>query len=133
MKKPHIIDLQTIDQGEEGFLTVAEAGKQLPFEVKRAYWIYGAHSENVVRGEQANQLTEHILVPLQGTCVVDLENLEGEALSFSLDSPKQGVFVPSKTWRKVSCSKDCIILSLASRTYDSDDVIRDYEQWKALS
>ena len=127
--KPHILTLQTIDQGEEGFLTVAEFGKQLPFVVRRAYWMYDATLQ-ADRGHQANCHTEHVLIPLKGGFVVELESPQGEHFSFELDTPNQAVYIPPKHWRKVKCTQDSIILSFASKEYDSTDIIRDYEQWK---
>ena len=73
---------------ERGSLTVAETGKDLPFEVKRAYWIYGV-PEGHERGKHANRITYQYLVAVRGCVTITLEDKDGRR-TYVLDAPDKG-------------------------------------------
>ena len=126
---PSLISFQNVDQQEEGQLTVAEAGKTLPFVIQRAYWMYDADAV-ADRGHQVNKTTHHVLVPIKGSISVELEDKQGKRYEFNVSSAKQGVFIPANHWRKVVCSKDSVLLCFASQVYEPADIIRVYGEWK---
>ena len=77
---------------ERGSLTVAETGKDLPFEVKRAYWIYGV-PEGHERGKHANRITYQYLVAVRGCVKIILEDKDGRR-TYVLDAPDKGLLIP---------------------------------------
>ena len=111
-----------------GNLTVGEFNNQIPFEAKRYFLIYGVPTREV-RGEHAHRLCHQFLICIHGHCsiVTDDGNNRVEIL---LDSPNKGLYLPPMTWSiQYQYSQDAILLVFASHYYDSDDYIRDYENF----
>lgn len=110
---------------ERGNLVAVETGKDIPFEIKRVYYIFGA-DQNAKRAFHAHHNTDQVLICLKGSLKCSLDNGCGK-IEFNLENPNNGVFIKRKTWLELTCfSPDCILLVLASSNYDSLDYIRDY-------
>jgi dTDP-4-dehydrorhamnose 3,5-epimerase-like enzyme len=119
------------DYGDErGNLVVIEGhGKDIPFEMKRVFYIYGSDSE-VVRGQHANRKTEFVLINVSGTSKVRVDNGR-ESVVISLDKPRMGLYLPSMLWKDMyDFSSDSVLLVIASEHYDSLEYIRNYEDFK---
>lgn len=122
---PHWIDLPTFSD-ERGSLSVIESSEQVPFEINRTYYIYDVPPETV-RGRHAHRELEQIMVALTGSLDLLLETEVGRR-EFRLDSPSEGVYIPTQTWRELSnFAPGTVCLVVASHQYDPDDYIHDYE------
>ncbi len=111
-----------------GELSVLEFKKILPFPVERIFYTYGVDSTEV-RGEHAHKKCEQFLIAIHGSLhvIVD-DSIHRE--EFILNSPAYGLHLPSGCWGiQYKHSPDCVLLVLASRTYEADDYIRDYDQF----
>lgn len=111
-----------------GNLSVVEFEKNIPFPVKRSFWIYNVPS-NEVRGEHAHLECHQFIVCISGSFQLLIDNgLERKQLK--LDSPTLGVHIPPKKWAiQYKYSKDAILLVFASHAYDDKDYIRDYDEF----
>ena len=118
------------DLGDErGKLVVVEGARDIPFEIKRVFYIYGSDSE-VVRGQHANRESEFVLINVGGTSKVRIDNGHSEAV-IELDKPMMGLYIPTMVWKDMyDFSEDSILLVLASTHYDGTEYIRDYEEYK---
>ena len=118
------------DLGDErGKLVVVEGARDIPFEIKRVFYIYGSDSE-VVRGQHANRESEFVLINVGGTSKVRIDNGHSEAV-VELDKPMMGLYIPTMVWKDMyDFSEDSILLVLASTHYDGNEYIRDYEEYK---
>lgn len=113
---------------ERGSLTVAEAEKEIPFVIKRAYWIYNV-PEGQERGKHANRMTYQYLVAVKGRVEITLENKEGKR-NYVLDRPDKGVLIPPMTWNELlSFSEDAVLLVLSSQPYRPEMYINSYEEF----
>ena len=113
---------------ERGSLTVVESGKDIPFEVKRAYWIYGV-PEGKERGKHANRITYQYLVAVKGCVKVALESKDTKQ-TYVLDSPDKGLLIPPLTWNELLYfSSDAVLLVLSSQPYRPDMYINSYEEF----
>lgn len=114
---------------ERGNLVVIEGdGIDIPFDIKRAFYIYGSDS-TVVRGQHANRETEFLLVNVSGTSKVRVTNGKEEAI-IELDRPRMGLYLRNNVWKDMyDFSEDSVLLVLASRHYDGKEYIRDYEDY----
>ena len=115
------------DLGDErGNLVVIEGeGRDIPFDIKRVFYIYGSDSE-VVRGQHANRETEFLMVNVGGTSKVRIDNGR-ETEIVELNRPGMGLYLPPMLWKDMyDFSPDSILLVLASRHYDAGEYIRDY-------
>ncbi len=131
MLDPYIIDFQKIGSPEIGYISIAEANKNVPFEIKRVFWSYHT-PDNVVRGRHAHHNTEMILVATLGRIVINTEMPNGNLEVFSLDSPNQGLFIPKYCWHTMQYSHIAVQMVLTSEFYDEEDYIRDYEKFKKI-
>lgn len=118
------------DLGDErGNLVVIEGeGQDIPFDIKRVFYIYGSDSE-VVRGQHANRETEFLMVNVGGTSKVRIDNgYEQEIVE--LNRPGMGLYLPTMLWKDMyDFSPDSILLVLASKHYDAKEYIRDYNEY----
>lgn len=116
---------------ERGNLVVAECGGvDVPFEVKRVFYIYGSDSE-VIRGRHANRKTEFVLINVSGSSKVKVDNGKETAI-VELNRPRMGLYLPTMLWKDMyDFSEDSVLLVLCSEHYDGNEYIRDYDEFLA--
>ena len=111
---------------ERGHLVIVEGMKDIPFDIKRVFYIYGSDSE-VIRGQHANKRTEFVLINISGQSKVRIKDGRGGEEVFLLDRPHTGIYLPRLIWKDMyDFSTDSILLCLASEHYDPEEYIRDY-------
>lgn len=114
-----------------GSLTVAEMEKEVPFLVRRVYWIYNVPAGQE-RGKHANRITHQYLVAVKGYVKICLENREGRQ-TYCLDSPDKGLHIPPLTWNELlEFSSDAVLLVLSSHPYQPEMYINSYEEFLSL-
>lgn len=127
MEKPYTIKLsETVGKG--GKLSFIE-GNDIPFEVQRVFWIYDINEETR-RGGHAHRQANQLLVCLQGTVQVMLENQQGEKYTFSLNNACEALFFPKMHWLDMHCSKNTVMMVLASNTYSEEGYIKVFEDFQ---
>ena len=110
---------------ERGMLVAIEEQIDIPFDIKRVYYMYDT-GENVTRGYHSHRSLEQILICVAGSCKIILDNGE-ERETVMLNNPYEGLYVASNIWREMcEFSKDAVLLVLASELYDENDYVRDY-------
>ena len=115
-----------------GNLSVVEEFKNIPFEIKRTYWIYDVPGGEV-RGGHAYRNNQEFIIALSGSFDVILDNGQIRT-TYSLNRSYYGLYVPKGVWRQmVNFSTNSLALVMASIPFDSGDYIYDYEQFKELS
>ncbi len=120
--------LEFSEKGDErGRLVIIEGGQDIPFEVKRVFYIYGS-DKDVMRGQHANRKTEFVLINVAGTSKVKVKDGRGNEVIFCLNRPHTGVYLPAMVWKDMyDFSEDSVLLVLASEHYDAEEYIRDYD------
>lgn len=112
---------------ERGWLVVAESNKDVPFDIKRIFYIYGTQPE-AVRGQHANRNSEFVLVNVAGSCKVLTRDGKGDDTVFELNKPNMGLYIPKMVWKDMyDFSSDSILLCISSEAYDPNEYIRSYE------
>ena len=115
---------------ERGHLVIVEGGIDVPFDIKRAFYIYGSDAD-VVRGCHANRRTEFVLINVAGSSKVKVKDGEGNEAIFCLNRPHTGIYLPTMVWKEMyDFSEDSVLLVLASEHYDPEEYIRDWDQFK---
>ncbi|MCE2687872.1 MAG: FdtA/QdtA family cupin domain-containing protein [Rickettsiales bacterium] len=116
---------------ERGSLISLEENKNIPFDIKRVYYIFGTKI-GVRRGFHAHKKLKQLLVCVSGSCKVLLDDGKSKE-EISLDTSSKGLLIESMIWREMfDFSPDCVSLVLANDYYDEDDYIRDYNQFLNL-
>lgn len=128
MKKYKLLKFNQLGD-ERGHLVVVEGMKDIPFEIKRMFYIYGTR-ENVVRGEHANRKSEFVLINLSGNCKIRVDDGKNRDI-ITLNKPHEGIYLDKMVWKDMyEFSKDSVLLVLSNQLYDSKEYIRDYNEFK---
>ena len=126
-----IITLKKIADKTRGNLTVAEQAIDVPFEIKRAYWIYDVPGGES-RGGHAHKSLRQLLIPVSGSFKVVLDN-GAEKKEVLLNHPWEGLLIVPGIWRTLEdFSSGAVCMCLASDHYDENEYIRDYGEFKAI-
>ena len=122
--------LKFSEKGDErGRLVIVEGGIDIPFEIKRVFYIYGSDPD-VVRGRHANRRSEFVLINVAGTSKVRVVDQSGNEMIIHLDRPHTGIYLPAMVWKDMyDFSTDSVLLVLSSEQYDPDEYIRDFDEF----
>lgn len=128
MNNVRLLDFQQWGD-ERGHLVVAEGGREIPFEIKRIFYMYGS-SADVVRGQHANRKSEFVLINVAGTSKVRVKDGDGNEAVYYLNRPHMGIYLPTMIWKDMyDFSSDSVLLVLSNEHYDPDEYIRDYAEF----
>jgi hypothetical protein len=128
--KTQIINLPKIED-PRGNLSFIESEKNIPFEIKRAYMIYDVPGGEK-RGGHAYKKLEEFIVALSGSFDVVLDDGK-ELKTYSLNRSYYGLYVPKMVWRSMeNFSTNALCIILASKSFDENDYIRDYDYFMKL-
>ena len=128
---PRVLELEFVQHGDtRGQLIALESlSEQVPFEVKRVYYIFDT-TPGTVRGKHAHKVLKQVLICVSGACTIECEMPDGSKNVHRLDWPNRGLLIEGPVWRNMKeFSKDAVLLVLASEHYDETDYIRDYEEF----
>jgi len=126
-----IIELPKIFDSR-GNLTFIEAQNHIPFNIKRAYWIYDVPGGET-RGGHAFKEQEEFIVALSGSFDVVVDNGKRKK-KFQLNRSYFGLHIPAGKWRSMeNFSTNSLALVLASTKFDENDYIRNYNEFTAVT
>ena len=121
-----IIDIRRYSD-TRGYLSVVENGIDIPFDIKRIYYLYMV--PEVARGAHAHKELQQLLIATSGSVEVIMDDGK-EKKSFMLDRPWKGLLIPPGLWRDLeNFSGGAVLMCLASEKYDAEDYIRDYKEF----
>lgn len=122
-----LIQLQTHGD-DRGSLVALEDGKNIPFSIKRVYYLFKTKN-GVRRGFHAHKQLKQLAIAVRGSCRFILDDGK-ERIEVLLDNPAQGLLIESFMWREMyDFSEDCVLMILADQLYDESDYIRDYDEF----
>ena len=125
-----LLPLQTHGD-ERGSLIALEQDKNIPFEIKRVYYLFNTGS-NVRRGFHAHKNLTQVVIAVRGSCRFLLDD-GTEKITLLLDNPAQGLLIDSCIWREMyDFSEDCVLMVLANHLYDESDYLRNYDEFLNL-
>lgn len=127
MTQVHLIDLKLIGD-ERGSLIALEENHNVPFDVKRVYYIF-ATAEGIRRGYHAHKNLKQLAICVSGNCKFLLDDGTKQK-HIELNSPTQGLLIEGLIWREMyNFSPDCVLIVLADDYYKEADYIRDYDNF----
>lgn len=113
---------------DRGSLMVLESNKNVPFKVKRIYYILDAKPD-IPRGFHAHKELIQLAFCIKGSCNMIMDN-GIEKQQVRIDKSNVGLMIPPMVWHEMhDFSEDCVMLVLASAQYDEADYIRDYDEF----
>ena len=122
-----LIDMKIFGD-ERGKLVALEGNKNIPFDIKRVYYIFDTLPDQV-RGKHAHKDLEQIIVAMDGSCEFVLDD-GTERKSIWLNRPDVGLYIGNNIWREMqNFSYGCKLMVLASKHYDEKEYIRNYDDF----
>lgn len=113
---------------ERGQLVALEEYKEVPFKIKRVYYMYDM-SPGIVRGRHAHKNLQQILICIHGSCKILLDD-GNEKEVVPLEKPYEGLYVANDMWHEMfEFSEGAVLMVLASELYDENDYIRNYDEF----
>ena len=123
-----LIELDKHHSDRKGNITVVENGRDVPFEVRRTYYLYDVPGGES-RGAHAYRELSQLIIAASGSFSVTLDDGKIKR-TFILNRPYQGLYVVPGIWRTLDdFSSGAVCLVLASHPYDTEDYIRGYEEF----
>lgn len=128
--KIKVIDFNVMGD-ERGSLISLEQNKNIPFEIKRVYYIFG-NKENTRRGFHAHKRLKQVVICVSGSCKFLLDDGNSK-IEISLEAPSKGLVIEDMIWREMfDFSEDCVLMVIADSLYDESDYIRNYNEFLEL-
>ena len=123
-----VIELDKHHSDRKGNITVVENKEDIPFEVRRTYYLYDVPGGES-RGGHAHRELSQLIIPASGSFTVTLDDGKVKR-TFVLNRPYQGLYIVPGIWRTLDdFSTGAVCLVLASHGYDEADYIRDYDEF----
>jgi dTDP-4-dehydrorhamnose 3,5-epimerase-like enzyme len=114
-----------------GNMSFIESNRQVPFDIKRVFFLYDVPS-GATRGGHAHKTLKQIVIALSGSFDVVLDDGKNKK-TFFLNRPHYGMYIPPGIWSELgNFSSNSLALSLASDLFNESDYIRDYEVFKTM-
>lgn len=129
VKNSGIIKLKFYDDFPDGNLVIGEAKKNVPFDIKRVYYINNLFNKKSIRGKHAHKKLEQIIFCVNGHFILTLDDGKNKQ-KITMNDPYVGIRLGPKLWHTMEkFSSDCVILVLANDHYKESDYIRDYNEF----
>jgi dTDP-4-dehydrorhamnose 3,5-epimerase-like enzyme len=111
-----------------GSLTFTELNKDLPFNVKRCFWIYNVPG-NIGRGAHAHKNDHQYLICVKGSVSIEVAYFK-EKITINFDKPNMCLYAPPLTWLNLSTfSHDAVLIVLSSNLFNADDYIENFDDY----
>ena len=124
-----LVELKFVDDGIDGNLTIAESFNEIPFAIKRVYYINNLKNRKAIRGKHAHKKLEQVLFCINGSFELNLDDGAHQE-SMILARSNIGVYMAPGIWHEMrDFSHDCVILVLASDFFKESDYIRDHAKF----
>lgn len=123
----NIIDFPVLGDGR-GALVALEANRNIPFEIRRVYYIYGT-AQDAARGFHAHKELKQVAICLKGSCRFVMDDGKDKQ-QVILATPDKGLLIDAMQWHEMyDFSEDCVLMVLANDVYDESDYIREYSKF----
>jgi hypothetical protein len=122
-----IIDLPMI-KNPKGNLTFIEAGRQIPFDIRRVYYLYDIPGGED-RGGHAHRALHQLIIAMSGSFDIHLDDGRAKKI-VHMNRSYYGLYICPMIWREIdNFSSGAVCMALASEFYDEADYYRDYDQF----
>lgn len=130
LTKPHLIELPKI-MDVRGNLSFLQNQDQIPFDIKRVFWIYDVPGGET-RGGHAYKTQQEIIIVISGSLDIIVVDVHGNQSKFCLNRSYYGLYIPPKHWRHLeNFSTNSVSVHLSSADFSEADYIRNYNEFLA--
>lgn len=129
VKYSGLVELQFFNDFPDGNLVIGESNKNIPFDIKRIYYINSLYNKAAVRGKHAHKELEQIIFCVNGNFTLMLDDWNHKQ-KILMNNPASWIRLWPKLWHEMmEFSPDCVILVLANDYYNEKDYIRNYDDF----
>jgi len=129
VKNSGFVKLQFYNDFPDGNLVIAEAEKNVPFKIKRVYFINNLFNKKSIRGKHAHKKLEQIIFCVNGSYILELDDGTMKQ-KITMNDPYIGIRLGPELWHTMTkFTSDCVILVLAADYFKESDYIRDYDKF----
>ena len=126
-----LLELPSFDD-DRGILTAVEACVDVPFEIRRVFFLYGVQ-QGASRAGHAHRSSRQFLVPVAGSFRVEVSDAGGSK-SYQLTDSHRGLFIPTMVWVHLdSFSANAVCLVLTDTLFDTSEYIREWDEFVRAS
>jgi len=132
VKNSGFVSLKKIRDDRDGNLIIAESKKDIPFDIKRVYYINHLENSVSIRGKHAHKKLEQVIFCISGSFVLGLDDGKNKQ-KIIMNQDNLGIILGSMLWHTMeNFSSGCVMLVFASDHYDESDYIRNYDEFLKL-
>ena len=132
VKNSGYIELPRVVDERDGVLSIMEGNKDIPFDIRRVYYINHLENLQSIRGKHAHKTLEQVIFCINGSFVLSLDDGQNKQ-DIHMWRDNIGVILGTGLWHEMhSFSSGCILLIVASDYYDEADYIRNYDDFLKL-
>ena len=128
--EPYLLSFDQIGSAALGQLISTQQAGNLPFAVKRVFWVFNTPPD-VQRGNHANKVTQEVMIAVQGAVTVETESRSGQKQTFTLNDPQKGLYIPTYCWLTINFAPGTILLCLTSTDFDEADYMLDLAEFRS--
>ncbi|ENE5173040.1 FdtA/QdtA family cupin domain-containing protein [Vibrio cholerae] len=116
---------------ERGQLVALESMNQVPFDIKRVFYVYGTSGDKA-HGCHANKKTKFVIISVSGSCIVTVNN-GVHSKDIILDCQTKGLYLDKMVWKEMhSFSKNSVLMVLCSEKYDQEEYVHNFDEYLDL-
>lgn len=117
------------ESNDGGFVEV-EGMKDVPFEIKRIFYIFGKGNVGTIRGRHSNRKSEFVLFNVKGQSKVKTIDENRKETVYELNKPNQAVYLPKMVWKEMyDFTEDSVLMVLTNEYYDAAEYIREFDDF----
>ena len=125
------VKMLSFPEYNEGGFVLIEGHKDIPFDIKRVFYIFGKGNVGTVRGKHSNRKSEFVLFNVKGKSKVRTIDVDGSEVVYELNKPSEAVYLPKMVWKEMyDFTEDSVLMVLTNEYYDADEYIRSFEDLK---
>lgn len=114
-----------------GYIEI-EALRDIPFEIRRVFYIFGRGNMGLVRGKHSNRRSSMVLLNVKGRSKVKTIDENRNEKVYELNGPDRGIYLPRMVWKEMyDFTEDSVLMVLTDEYYDADEYIRDFDSFAA--
>lgn len=125
-------DIRTLSFHEynDGGIIEIEGLRDVPFEIRRIFYIFGKGNVGAVRGKHSNRKSEFVLFNVKGRCKIKTIDEDRNEVVYELNKPSQAVYLPKMVWKEMyDFTPDCVLMVLTNEYYDPEEYIRSFDDF----
>ena len=112
-----------------GFVEI-EGMRDVPFDIKRVFYIFGKGNVGTVRGKHSNRKSEFVLFNVKGRSKVKTIDEDLNEVVYELNRPNQAIYLPKMVWKEMyDFSEDSVLMVLTNEYYDANEYIRGFDEF----